>query len=108
MFVILLDYVRPLEDVDSHLVAHRQFLREHYASGHLLMSGPKQPRTGGVIVCAAASRTEAEALVARDPFHVHGIANYQIIEFDVTSAASELVRFVTPFGGAQATQGNAS
>ncbi len=108
MFVILLDYTRPLDEVDSRLAAHREFLRDHYASGHFLMSGPKEPRTGGVIVCAAASRSEVETLIERDPFYIQRLARYQVVEFVATAAAPEFSRFVTPFRGASVEQGSAS
>jgi uncharacterized protein YciI len=94
MFIILLDYTRPLDEVDTRLAAHRQFLRDHYASGHFLMSGPKEPRTGGVIICAATNRAEVDTLIEQDPFYVQRVAEYRVIEFVATAAAPELQRFV--------------
>lgn len=84
MFILLVDYKKPLEEVEKHLAEHRAFLDRHYAAGTLVCSGPQHPRTGGVIVCRAADRAAAEMLVAEDPFHVYGIADYTIIEFTAT------------------------
>jgi len=48
MYVVELSYTKPMSDVDVHLDAHRAFLDEHYAKGVFLLSGPKEPRTGGI------------------------------------------------------------
>ena len=35
----------------------------------------------GVILCRAADRAAVETLTAEDPFRIHGVADYEIIEF---------------------------
>lgn len=54
MFLILLTYKKPLTDVDHYLSAHREFLQHYYASRHFIVSGGRNPRCGGVILCKAA------------------------------------------------------
>ncbi len=93
MFVILLSYIKPLSEVDRFVAEHRQYLERHYASGQFLLSGRKEPRTGGVILANAATRAEIEAIVQLDPFHREQIANYQIIEFVPSMAAPQLAGF---------------
>ena len=78
MFIIALTYTAPLEQVEQHLAAYRQFLDKHYQSGAFLFSGRKEPRTGGIIVARAASRAEIERIIGEDPFHQAGIADYEI------------------------------
>ena len=90
MFVIFLNYVKPLSEVDRFVAEHREFLERHYASGHFLMSGRKEPRTGGVILATAASRAEVEGIVQNDPFHREQIAEYEIVEFVPSMAATQL------------------
>ncbi len=80
MVIIELVYIKPIEEVERHLEAHRTFLDEHYASGVFIASGPKVPREGGVIL-ARCPRDEVELLFQKDPFHIHGIADYRIVEF---------------------------
>ena len=80
MFILLLTYKKPLEEVMAHLEAHRAWLGGHYAAGRFLCSGPQVPRTGGAILCRAESRKAVEALTADDPFRLHGIADYTIVE----------------------------
>ena len=81
MFVLLLTYQVPLAQVEEKLAAHRAFLSAAYADGFLLASGPRTPRTGGVILCLLNSRAEVEAWMAKDPFYEHAIARYEVIEF---------------------------
>jgi uncharacterized protein YciI len=94
MFVVLLTYTQPLAEVDALVPAHREFLQRMYQAGTFLLSGRKEPRDGGVILGNAASAQELESVLAQDPFHVHGVASYQIIEFIPTMAAPALQSLV--------------
>ena len=84
MFIAILTYKKPLEDVDRHLQAHRDYLAEHYAAGDFIVSGPQTPRVGGVIMMKVESREEVEDIISEDPFNINGIADYQIVEFTPT------------------------
>jgi len=90
MFLVLLSYKKPLAEVDRHVAAHMEFLARHYASGAFLLSGRKQPRSGGVILATAADRTQMEAIVCSDPFVSEGVADYEIIEFVASTTAPAL------------------
>lgn len=92
MFIAILTYKKPLEEVDRFLQAHRDFLAEHYAAGELITSGPRIPRVGGVIMLKAASREAVDALLAQDPFHIHDIADYQVVEFTPTLFADDRLK----------------
>lgn len=84
MFVILLTYKKPLSEVERYLPDHRVYLDRHYADGTFLCSGAQVPRTGGVILCRAADRAAVEALMCEDPFRIHGVADYEVVEFSPT------------------------
>lgn len=90
MFIVLLTYKLPLAEVERHLAAHREYLDRQYAAGTFLCSGPQNPRTGGVILCRAA----VDALTAEDPFRIHGVADYEIIEFSPTKRLSGFEAFL--------------
>lgn len=94
MFVVLLTYTQPLPAIDALVPAHREFLQRMYQAGVFLLSGRKQPREGGVILANAASAGELESFLAQDPFHIHGVARYQVIEFLPTMAAPALQSLV--------------
>lgn len=81
MFILLLTYTAPTEDVDRWLEPHRDFLRQCYADRLFLASGPQVPRTGGVII-ARGPREELDKRIADDPFTKNGIARYQVIQFE--------------------------
>lgn len=90
MFVVLLRYRAPLEEVDARVAEHRAFLERYYASGHFLLSGRKEPRTGGIILARAQTKAELEAILTEDPFHRDQIAHYEVVEFLPTMAAPHL------------------
>lgn len=81
MFVVLVNFIKPLAEIEAHLEAHRRFLDEGYAAGYLLVSGPRIPRTGGVILVQALSAEELHAYLSRDPFNQAGVASYEVLEF---------------------------
>ncbi|MDO8955097.1 MAG: YciI family protein [Gammaproteobacteria bacterium] len=81
MFIISLHYLQPMTEVEKHLDAHRTFLDDCYKQHYFIASGPKVPRTGGIILARIKDRASLEALIELDPFKIHGVASYEIIEF---------------------------
>lgn len=88
MFIAILKYKKPLEEVERFIRAHREYLAEHYAAGDFIASGPQIPRIGGVIMMKADCREIVNAIIAEDPFHINGVADYQIVEFSPTMFAN--------------------
>jgi uncharacterized protein YciI len=87
MFVLLLSYIRPLEEVDALMREHVAWLNEHYKSGRFVVSGRRIPRTGGVIVARGDDRDEIERVVATDPFVSKGVATCEVIHFRASQTA---------------------
>ncbi len=94
MFVFHSIYLKPIEEVDKHLEAHRAFLKDLYTKGITICSGPQIPRTGGFIMMNAASKEEALRHMENDPYVIHGVAEYSVIEFEVKSFADGFREFV--------------
>lgn len=90
LFVIDITYTVPMDEVQKVLAPHMDFVRDCYASEVFLMSGPKEPRSGGIVIAQAASLTEVEALVARDPFTLAGVVSVQIIQFHASNMTEAL------------------
>jgi uncharacterized protein YciI len=90
MFVIELIYKVDLARIDAHMAAHVRFLKKYYAAGNFLVSGRKIPRDGGIILAVAESRGRIEAIVAEDPFHTHGLADFRIVEFRASQRADDI------------------
>ena len=92
MFIAILTYKKPLEEVDRFLQAHREYLAGHNAGGDFIASGPQTPRVGGVIMIKAENRATVDSIIAQDPFNINGIADYQIVEFTPTMFCDEALR----------------
>jgi uncharacterized protein YciI len=90
VFVLVVNYVAPLERIDELRPAHVAYLREHYANGTFLVSGRQRPPAGGLIVAADADRAEIERIVATDPYVTAGAADYTVIEFGPTMVADSV------------------
>ncbi|MBP8772805.1 MAG: hypothetical protein KBH25_05940 [Aeromonadaceae bacterium] len=90
MYIVLITYTRPLTEIDALIPAHREFLQRHYDAGHFLLSGRREPRTGGVILASLPSRAQLEQLLHEDPFAQAKAAEYEILEFTPTMTAPEL------------------
>lgn len=91
MYVVLLEYAAPLDEVDSALPDHVEWLKEQYETGYFLASGPQVPREGGVILARQISRQKLDAVLATDPFALRKLVTYRVVEFRATRTASELV-----------------
>ncbi|NPV03964.1 MAG: GTP cyclohydrolase [Syntrophaceae bacterium] len=80
MVIITSKYTKPLEVIDSLLADHRKFLAEFYRQEKFIVSGPQNPRVGGAIL-ANVGIDEAREIMQKDPFVIHGAAEYSFIEF---------------------------
>jgi uncharacterized protein YciI len=90
MFVVSIIYIVDLSDVDQHIEAHIAYLDKYYAAGNFIVSGRKEPRTGGVILARAESKMALDNILQEDPFAKAGIARYEVTEFIPTKMVSEL------------------
>jgi uncharacterized protein YciI len=90
MFVLLLTYVRPLDEVDALMRDHMVWIRQQYAAGHFVVSGRQVPRTGGVILARGDGREAIEALAASDPFVTGGVATCEVVQFQASQTAPGL------------------
>lgn len=82
MYIIDIHYIKPMEEVDRVVDEHRAYLKKTYAEKNILvMSGPKNPRTGGLLIAQANNLTQIEELINNDPYNIHGVAEYTITEF---------------------------
>lgn len=89
MYLILLQYIRPVAAIEHYMDQHRAFLEKYYKSGQFIMSGRRKPKSGGLIICKASSRKEVEQIMSEDPLDKFQLALYEIIEFEPTPHTSE-------------------
>lgn len=90
IYVVVLTYIKPLEDVDSQLPDHVEWLKKGYSDGVFLTSGRRIPRNGGVILAKCDSLESLEARLSQDPFQKFNIAKAEIIPFEATMKATLL------------------
>jgi uncharacterized protein YciI len=93
MFLVLLRYKVPLEEVDANMKAHVTYLKKWYARGVFVVSGRRVPRTGGVILAKANSEDELRGILAEDPFVTEGVADFELIEFRTSMHARAFAPF---------------
>ena len=82
MFVVLLTYKKPLEEIEKYLAEHRAFLDQGYDNDFFLLSGPMHPRSGGMIISQLKNRDQLESVLKQDPFAVRELADCKVIEFN--------------------------
>jgi uncharacterized protein YciI len=94
MFLISLTYQVPLNKVDAFIAEHVDYLNAQYAKGHFILSGRKEPRTGGIIISTIEDRNKLNDILAQDPFNREGLANYEVTQIVPTKASEELAFLV--------------
>ncbi|MBC9910860.1 GTP cyclohydrolase [Chitinophaga oryzae] len=92
MFLILLQYIRPVAAVEHFMEAHTAFLQKYYDNGKFILSGRRKPKSGALILCQASSRKEVEQIMSEDPLERNQLAMYEIIEFEPTAYATASAR----------------
>lgn len=90
LFVITLIYQVPLDEIDSAMAAHMDFLNKHYKQGDFLVSGRQEPRVGGIIVSRGKDRAAVERMMQADPFVKQGLATVEIVEFKASQMGKGL------------------
>ncbi|RKR80026.1 uncharacterized protein YciI [Mucilaginibacter gracilis] len=90
MFIIDLNYIVPLEELDQHMADHVKFLRKYYKNGTFVASGRKVPRTGGIILALADNLDAITQIMSEDPFTKHELAEYTVTHFLTSQYHAEL------------------
>ena len=90
MFVLIARYTKPIEEVDRLLDAHREWITRHADAGRILLTARQVPLTGGLILARGSGVEEIQAMVAEDPFHRAGLADYEVLEYAPVRAAPGL------------------
>ncbi len=94
MFIIDLNYIVPLEQLDAHMTDHVKFLHKYYKMNKFVASGRKVPRTGGIILALAKSKEEVEEIISEDPFYIHKLAEFSVTEILTSQVHPDLKKFL--------------
>jgi uncharacterized protein YciI len=87
MYVVSLTYKVPEEIVDFHLPAHVTWLQDAFDEGVFMVAGRKIPRTGALLL-SNAERDILDTALAKDPFYVNGVADFEVMEFHASRVAA--------------------
>ncbi|PXY21165.1 YciI family protein [Prauserella muralis] len=90
MFVVLLTYTAPRQEIDYLLPDHMEWLASQYEHGHFVASGRREQHLGEVMVAKPMSRGKLDALLAADPLALAHYAHYEVVEFSATRTCPEL------------------
>lgn len=81
MFLILLTYLKPLDEIDQLLHHHDALLDRNHTAGLFLASGRTVSQTGRAILVRGTSLREVKEVADKDPLVTEGAARYEIVEF---------------------------
>jgi uncharacterized protein YciI len=73
LFAALIDYTTDASKIAATRPAHRVYLKTLLDTGRLAVSGPFLDDRGGLLVYAAETAEEVEALLRDDPFTQAGV-----------------------------------
>jgi len=81
MFMVILTYKKPIEEIERALPEHVKFLDKYYKNKKFIFSGRRNPRVGGIIMINTESAEEALSIIREDPLYQFELADYETIEF---------------------------
>lgn len=81
LYFVTLIYARPADDIKAHLTTHRDWLDEQVRAGRILVAGPLDDRSGGVLLADCADRVALDAMLALDSFQVHDLVETRVQAF---------------------------
>ena len=91
----LVRYRQPIEEILKVQDAHRAYQRQLKADGILLAGGPWDPRFGGMFLVRVPDdnpRAALDRIRDNDPFYTSGVAQYELLCWNVVIGKEELDR----------------
>jgi len=96
LHLVISRYLKSPSELDAVMAEHQYFLETYYRKDVFLLSGPKSPRDGGIILAQAATRDELVDIMERDPLRVHGLIDYEVIGWNLNRRALALPEALFP------------
>lgn len=93
--IVIVRYRQPLDEVLKHQDVHRVYLRGLQSAGTLLAAGPMDPRFGGMFLLRVPDvdpRAALDAVRDNDPYYQAGVAQYELIPWNVVVGKESLDR----------------
>ena len=93
MIVLRSTYTAPLDQVNEHATAHREWLANLVAEGIVVAAGRMDPPTGAGFIGAG---LDADGFLDRfnreDPYAIAGVAKYELVLAFAAGSANEVVK----------------
>lgn len=93
--IVIVRYRQPVEEVIKVQEPHRAYLRQLKTEGTLIAAGPMDPRFGGMFLVRVPDdqpRAALDAVRDNDPFYAAGLAQYELIPWNVVIGREDLDR----------------
>jgi len=93
--VAIVRYRKPLEIMEQVLADHRAYLKGLQEQGLILVSGPVEPRIGGVVLLKVPDQDYLKVLDGirdNDPYVKGGIAQYEILPWNPVMGVENLAK----------------
>jgi uncharacterized protein YciI len=93
--IVIVRYRQPIEEVVKVQEPHRAYLRQLKKDGILVAAGPMDPRFGGMFLVKVPDedpRASLDAIRDNDPFYSAGVAQYELIPWNVVIGKEDLDR----------------
>jgi GrpB-like predicted nucleotidyltransferase (UPF0157 family)/uncharacterized protein YciI len=94
MYLAILRYQVPPEEIQLYREAHLAFLDDGYAAGILIASGKMISARGGIILSSCARLGDFEQFMRQDPFIKNKLASYEIIAFEPSKFHPDFEKFI--------------
>jgi len=92
LFVVLLHYTKPIEEVNAVRPRHLEHVERHSRAGVFQAWARRDPPAGGVLIATAPDRASLDAIVAQDPYIQAGVARAEIVEYSPANVRGALSR----------------
>lgn len=92
LFVVLLHYTKPIEEVNAVRPRHLEHIERHSRAGVFQAWARRDPPVGGVLIATAPDRATLDAIVAQDPYVLAGVARAEIVEYPAANVRGVLTR----------------
>jgi uncharacterized protein YciI len=99
--IVIVRYRQPVDEVIKVQEPHRAYLRRLKAEGTLIAAGPMDPRFGGMFLVRVPDHNPRGALDEirdNDPFYTAGVAQYELIPWNVVIGKEDLDRLASSSG----------
>ena len=87
MFVVIIEYIKPLAEVDAARPPHLEWIKKYCDDGTFLFTGRQPGGAGGMVIANASSRAALDAILKEDGYIKAGVAKHNVIEFEARNGS---------------------